>query len=67
MITIKTKHYEHKYHGRIHISFGENMLAIEAHSTEKINSPYDLDIWCSDIYDWFWLDDVISISSSYKY
>jgi len=63
MIVIKTRYYEWKYYGTIIITINDEMLAIEAHSTRgpRIVEDGELDAWCSDIYDAFWTDDVVSV------
>lgn len=64
MIIVETKHFKHKYRGNIIIEFRDSMILIEEHYTEphNRNDEDDLPIWVTDTYDWFWIEDVISIT-----
>jgi hypothetical protein len=64
MIIIKTAHYEHKYYGNISIEYQDTMLFIESHELPK-SAFHDIDslyCWTKDTYDWFWIEDIISIT-----
>ncbi len=64
MITIRTAHYEHKYHGTIQLVYNEEsrMIFVEAHGAESSPSEDELDIWASDVFDAFKVESVISIT-----
>ena len=63
MIIIRLKNgFVSKYYGQIEISCNGNMLSIEAHGSPPFNIGDDeLMTWSTDTYDWFWIEDIISI------
>lgn len=62
MITIKTKSYEHEYYGNIEIYYDDNFLCIDwwGYDLPPTNED-ELATWCSNGFDRFWIEDVVSI------
>lgn len=64
MILVKTAHYIHKYSGDVTIEFVDNAVHVTCHhetSHPIIESDDDLVIWASDIFDWFFIGEIVSI------
>ena len=62
MLLINTKRFTHKYTGCIVLELREDLICVEAHATVPEGKEEDeLDVWRSDIYDVFYVEDVVEI------
>jgi len=63
MIVVRTAYFEHKYPGEVLITHHEEngMIFVSAHTTIPTSEGDELDVWSSDVFDAFKVEDVISI------
>ena len=62
MVTITLKNgYQLKYYGQININIHDRLITISAHSNYPRVEAEELDVWSSDVYDWLFPFEVMSI------